>query len=99
MNHTSMIAIFLATCLLLLGILLGFSNFTINLRVMHSLLSLSFILLVILGLRIHYSRLIYKSPTNFIAWLHFVIFSFLLFISIRALRKWYFTQKHNNHNH
>ena len=69
--------------------------------VISTLITLFFgiIFIVIFGLKIHYSRLINKSPTNLIAWLHFFIFSFLLLISIRALRKWYFNDKHKNHKH
>lgn len=97
MNNSSLIAVFFATCLLVSGVILGFSNIEINLKIMHTVLGFSFILIVIFGLKIHYSRLINKSPTNLIAWLHFFIFSFLLLISIRALRKWYFNDKHKNH--
>ena len=94
MNNSSLIAVSLATCLLLSGVILGFSNIKINLKIMHTLLGFGFLIIVIFGLKIHYTRLINKSPTNLIAWLHFFIFSILLLISIRALRKWYFNDKH-----
>lgn len=101
MNKSSLISVSLATLLLLFGILLGFSNFEIDLKILHTTLGFSFILIVIYGLKIHYWRLINKSPTNLIAWIHFFIFSFLLFISIRGLRHWYFVnnQDDNKHKH
>ena len=101
MNKSSLISVSLATLLLLFGIFLGFSNFEIDLKILHTTIGFSFILIVIFGLKIHYYRLINKSPTNLIAWIHFFIFSFLLFISIRGLRRWYFVKEkyHKNHKH
>ena len=36
----------------------------------------------------HFQRLIDKSSYNFITWLHFLIFSYLLYISILAFKRW-----------
>ena len=88
MNKEIYVSIIIATFILLLGIGLGFTNFNINLRVMHTIIGSSFIIIVLLGLKIHYSRLINKSPYDKIAWIHFVTFSALLYLSIKAIRKW-----------
>ena len=99
MDKSTTIAVTLATCLLLLGIGLGFSNFKLDLQIMHILIGVSFILIVVSGIQNHYSRLINISPTNSLAWMHFIVFSLLLFLSIRALRHWYFDKHHNDKKH
>ena len=88
MKQDSLIAVLIATGILILGIILGFTNLKINLRIMHTLIGLSFLIIVASGLKIHYNRLIYKSPYNMIAWLHFVIFSIFLYLAITMIRKW-----------
>ena len=88
MKQDSLIAVLIATGILILGIILGFTNIKINLKIMHTIIGLSFLIIVASGLKIHYNRLIYKSPYNGIAWLHFVIFSALIFLSITMIRKW-----------
>ena len=98
MDKSTTISVVLATMLLLLGTGLGFSNFKMDLQKMHILIGISFILIVVSGIQNHYSRLINISPTNSLAWMHFIIFSLLLFLSIRALRHWYFGKKHK-HKH
>lgn len=97
----SHISVLLATVLLLFGIYLGFLDFELNLKILHAIIGFSFIFIVVSGLKIHYIRLINKSPINFISWMHFFIFSFLLFLSIRALRHWHFSdkKKHVEHIH
>lgn len=112
MKKSSSIAVIIATFILLSGIIIGLSDIKINLKIMHSIIGFGFIIIVAFGLKIHYYRLIHKSPTDLISWIHFIIFSLLLLISIRALRAWYFIKKekkdkkennenenHSNHNH
>lgn len=104
MKKDSIIAVIIAIILLLLGVISGFLNININLRLMHISIGFIFIFIVLYGLKIHFNRLINKSPFNFIAWLHIIIFSFIIFLSIRALRRWmrveYFEklkdEKHND---
>ena len=98
MDKPTLISVSLATSLLIIGTLLGFANFHINLKIMHTLIGISFILIVIFGLQNHYSRLINISPTNKIAWMHFIVFSFLLFLSVRAIKKWN-SNSHKKHKH
>lgn len=89
MIQEKIIVIILAIIILLIGIIGGFiSSKSSNLRFLHTLISTIFILIVILGIPIHFQRLIDKSSYNFITWLHFIIFSFLLYISIKAIKKW-----------
>ena len=100
MKKDSIIAVIIAIILLLLGVISGFLNINLDLRLMHISIGFSFIIIVLYGLKIHFNRLINKSPYNLIAWLHIIIFSFILFLSIRALRKWiktdYFENKGEN---
>lgn len=93
----SYISAFLATLLLFIGIYFGFLNFKLNLKILHAIIGFSFIFIVVTGLKIHYDRLFYKSPNDLVSWMHFFIFSFLLFLSIRALRHWVFNDKKNVH--
>ena len=91
------LSVIIATIILILGTVFGFIDTGINLRIMHTLLGVIFILTVFLGLGVHYNRLISKSPTDIVSWIHIFIFSILLFLSISAIRKWNF--KHNHHEH
>jgi len=91
MNIQSFIALSIATFILISSVALGFSNIKLNLKVMHSFIGFSFLFIVFFGLKRHYFRLI-RSPTNYIAWLHIFIFSFLILLSIKALRTWFFTK-------
>ena len=88
MKQDSLIAILIATGMLISGVILGFMNIKINLKIMHNIIGISFLMIVASGLKIHYNRLIYKSPYNGIAWIHFIIFSLLIFLSITMIRKW-----------
>ena len=62
----------------------------LNLRVMHVALAISFVLLAVLMLKVQIGRFYRpdKGPTDWVAWLHFVIFAFLLFLAARMLRRW-----------
>ena len=97
MNIQSFIALSIATIILMSSVALGFSNIKLNLKVMHSFIGFGFLFIIFFGLKRHYFRLI-RSPTNYIAWLHIIIFSFLILLSIKALRTWFFTKK-KKHNH
>lgn len=99
MDKSTTIAVTLATCLLLTGALLGYSNIKVDLQKMHILIGISFILIVLSGLQNHYWRLINISPTSWISWMHIIVFSFLLFLSIRGLKHWYFDKHHNDKKH
>lgn len=96
MNTEKIIVIIIAIIILLIGIIGGFSNSkNNNLRFFHNAISIIFILIIILGIPVHFQRLIDKSSYNFITWLHFIIFSFILYISIKAIKRWNF--KKNNY--
>lgn len=96
MIQEKIIAIIIAILILLVGIIGGFtSSKRRNLKFFHTSISITFIVIVVLGIPTHFQRLLDKSSFNFITWLHFVMFSFLLYISILAIKKWntkeYFT--------
>jgi fatty-acid desaturase len=103
MNKEKIFIIIIALIILLIGITGGLISSThINLKVFHNTIATIFILIVIFGIPIHFQRLIEKSSYNFITWLHFIMFSFLLYISISAIKKWNFNKNHqhfsNNEN-
>lgn len=83
------IAITIAVIILFTGIIAAFiTPKYINLRKFHTSISVIFILIIILGIPVHFQRLLDKSSYNFITWLHFLIFSYLLYISILAFKRW-----------
>ena len=82
------ISVILALIIIISSIILGFSNLKLNLQKMHTYLGITMILIVILGINTHLNRLLYRSPYNYIAWLHISIFSLFLFLSIKMIRTW-----------
>jgi hypothetical protein len=91
MINEKIIVIIIAIIILFIGIIGAFiTPENINLRKFHTSVSVIFILIIILGIPVHFQRLIEKSSYNFITWLHFLIFSYLLYISILAFKRWNF---------
>ena len=87
--NEKIIAITIAFIILLIGIIAAFiTPENINLKKFHTSISVIFILIIILGIPVHFQRLLDKSSYNFITWIHFLIFSYLLYISILALKRW-----------
>ena len=92
--NEKIIAITIAFIILAIGIISAFiTPKNINLKKFHTSISVIFILIIILGIPVHFQRLIDKSSYNFITWLHFLIFSYLLYISILAFKRWNFPIK------
>ena len=81
------ISLILSILFLITGITLGALNFKLNLRALHISIGLSFLFIVTLGTYKHLKK-IYTSSTSYIGWLHIIMFSFILFISIRMLKAW-----------
>lgn len=91
------IFIIIAIIILFIGIIGAFMTpYNINLRKFHTSVSIIFILIIILGIPIHFQRLLDKSSYNFITWLHFLIFSYLLYISILAFKRWNFSKNNES---
>ena len=89
--NEKIITITIAFIILAIGVILAFiTPKNINLRKFHTSISVIFILIIILGIPVHFQRLLEKSSYNFITWLHFLIFSYLLYISILAFKRWNF---------
>ena len=79
----------IAIIILIASALLGFfSSKKINYRVFHNVVAISLLIIVIFGVPIHLQRFTDKGPYNWISWIHILIFSFLIYISLLALRKW-----------
>jgi len=91
MNLAQVIAIIILITSVILGF---FSSMKINYRVFHNVVAISLLTIVIFGIPIHLQRFIDKGPYNWISWIHILIFSFLIYISLLALRKW-----NQNHEH
>ena len=91
------IFIIIAIIILFIGIIGAFMTpYNINLRKFHTSVSIIFILIIILGIPVHFQRLLDKSSYNFITWLHFLIFSYLLYISILAFKRWNFSKNNES---
>ncbi|MEC7169344.1 MAG: cytochrome b5 domain-containing protein [Pseudomonadota bacterium] len=60
----------------------------INYRTFHNVVAGSLLIIVIFGIPIHLQRFTTKGPYNWISWIHIIIFSFLIYISILAFKKW-----------
>ena len=85
--------------ILIASLLLGLSTSTnINYRVFHNVVAISLLIIVIYGIPNHLNRFTVKGPYNWISWLHIIIFSCLIYISLLALRKWNQTRNHNHNN-
>ena len=85
--------------ILMASLLLGLSTSTnINYRVFHNVVAISLLIIVIYGIPNHLNRFTVKGPYNWISWLHIIIFSCLIYISLLALRKWNKTRNHNHNN-
>lgn len=81
------ISTFLAVGCLVTGITLGCMSFRLDLRVMHTIIGFGFIFIVTSGTYKHLKK-IYMNQKNYIGWIHILMFSALLFISIRMIRAW-----------
>jgi len=97
MMNDKIIAFTIAFIILATGIIAAFiTPKNINLRKFHTSISVIFILIIILGIPVHFQRLLEKSSYNFITWLHFLIFSYLLYISILAFKRWNFPKNYDS---
>lgn len=95
--NEKIIAITIAFIILAIGIIAAFiTPKNINLKKFHTSISVIFILIIILGIPVHFRRLLEKSSYNFITWLHFLIFSYLLYISILAFKRWNFPKNNDS---
>ena len=81
------LSVIIASIILLTGIILGLIDFNMNLKALHTALGITFIVIIVLGLRTHFLRLsiIPKDP---VSWGHMLIFSWILFLSVSALIRW-----------
>ena len=104
MNHIYIVnsLIFL---IFFIAILLGVSNFSLDLKKLHTLIGFTFIILTIFGMRTHW-KILLANPLAFIGWLHVIIFTFLIYLGIKALKHWfivdfinkYYKQEANHEN-
>ena len=78
-----------ACALLALGLGAGLLDLPLDVRLMHQALAVSFVVLCVLMLRVQLQRFHTKGPGDWVAWLHFVIFAFLLFLAVRMVRRWW----------
>ena len=79
----------IAIAILIVSGLLGFKGSKkIRYRIFHNVVAGSLLIIVIFGIPIHLQRFTTKGPFNWISWVHIIIFSFLIYISILAFRKW-----------
>lgn len=84
-NGAQIIAI---AILIVSGLLALKGSKKVNYRVFHNVVASSLLIIVIFGIPIHLQRFNTKGPYNWISWIHIIIFSFLIYISILAFKKW-----------
>jgi hypothetical protein len=82
------LSVSLAGILLAASLGAGFAPMRLNHRALHTTIAAVFLLLTPLALRAHFLRLWRVDPLNTTAWIHVVIFSFLLFLIVRMLHRW-----------
>ena len=80
------IAYLITFLLFLISIILGFNNYKLNLKTMHISIAVLFIIIVLSGINTHLNRFTTKSPYNYISWIHILIYSLLIFLSIKMLK-------------
>ena len=91
----------IAIIILIIGVIAGFSDIRLPLRQMHLAIGIIFIVLVPVVIYVHLKRFYVKGPLDWIAWTHFILFSLILMISVKMIKRWY-PQKidnHQNHEH
>lgn len=95
----------LITTVFLIAVLLGVSNFSIDLKKLHTFIGFSFIIITLFGMKTHW-KLLLENSLNFIGWLHVIIFFFLIYLGIKALKHWFISDffyndghDHSDHDH
>jgi membrane-bound ClpP family serine protease len=92
------LSVIIASIILLAGIILGLIDFNMNLKALHTALGITFIVIIVLGLRTHFLRLLI-IPKDPVSWGHVLIFSWILFLSVSALIRWNRKKKETKNNH
>jgi hypothetical protein len=96
---TPILSSFIGVLLLCFGILAGLSDIHVPYRTLHLSIASTYILLTPLIIYVHINRFYVKGPTDWIAWLHFIIFSFILYLTVKMIKRWlptktsHFTEK------
>ena len=101
MISKSTISFIVAILLLLGGICIGFiEKIKIPLNILHLGIATSYVLLTPFVIVTHAKRFYTKGYNDVIAWLHFIIFAFLLCIAIKMYKRWLpKNHLHSNHEH
>jgi hypothetical protein len=81
------------------GIGMGLTNYAMSLRFIHLSIAKIFLIMTPLMIPVHIHRFYSKGPYDRIAWIHFIIFVVLLYISVRMFRSWYFKKTSTDHDH
>ena len=89
----SLLASIIAVIILIIGVIMGFSDMSVPLRQLHLAIGISFIVLVPVIIYVHLKRFYVKGPFDWIAWTHFILFSLILMISVKMIRRWYPTSQ------
>jgi len=77
----------------------GFARYTPPHQVIHFSVATMVFLMVPLILFIHIKRFYNKGAYDWVAWMHFVLFAFLLYIGVKMMRHWWWrSQNHHAHD-
>lgn len=85
---TPQVSVVLGILILIFGVIAGFSDVYISYRILHLSIASVYILLTPLVIYVHSKRFYTKGPLDWIAWMHFILFGFILFITVKMLKKW-----------
>lgn len=98
MSLTPFYASVIGCSLLIFGFGMGLTNYSMSLRFIHISIAITFLIMTFLMIPVHVHRFYSKGPYDRIAWIHFIIFAVLLYISVRMIRSWYFKSLKDNHH-
>ena len=93
---TPQVSVVLGILILIFGVIAGFSDFSLSYRILHLSIASVYILLTPLIIYVHSKRFYTKGPLDWIAWMHFILFGLILFITVKMLKKW-LPKRHYHH--
>ncbi len=85
--------------LLVFGVLSGLSDYHISYKVLHLTIASVYLLLTPLIIYVHTKRFYNKGAYDWIAWMHFILFSFILYITVKMLKRWLPKRDTEKHEH
>ena len=86
----------LASLMLIISVIVGTNNQQISHKVLHISIASIFLAITPVMLYIQYRRFFVKGPFDWVAWTHFFIFSLILFLVVKMLKRWAINKRHSH---